>query len=160
MAHRPGRSIVIVNMPLREQIQSAQKEALKDRDAERLSTLRMLWSAIRTEEINQQRELAEAEIVAVVSRQIKQAQDALQDFERGARQDLIQKAQLEIDLLRGYLPAQLSDEALLAVVDKILGSASFTGAPDIGRVMGLVMKEVKGQADGSRVRALVAKKLS
>lgn len=147
-------------MPLREQIQSAQKEALKDRDAERLSTLRMLWSAIRTEEINQQRELAEAEIVAVVSRQIKQAQDALQDFERGARQDLIQKAKLEIDLLRGYLPAQLSDEELLAVVDQILGSASFTGAPDIGRVMGLVMKEVKGQADGNRVRALVAKKLS
>ncbi|MFA5937392.1 MAG: GatB/YqeY domain-containing protein [Candidatus Paceibacterota bacterium] len=146
-------------MGLRDDIQRAQTDALKMKESEKLSTLRMLWSAIRTEEINQRKELEDSDIVAVVSRQIKQLQDSLHDFRTANRTDLADKADKEIALLQTYLPKQLSDEELAAVVDRIVTDAKANGVADAGRVMGMVMKEVKGVADGNRVREMVAKRM-
>jgi uncharacterized protein YqeY len=147
-------------MALRDDIQSAQTTAMKSRQTETLSTLRMLWSAIRNEEINLRQELTDEEVVGVVSRQIKQLRDSATDFANGGRNDLAEKANTEIKLLETYLPAQMSDDELESVTKKIIADMSATGAGDVGKVMGSVMKQVKGKADGNRVRNIVTRLLS
>ena len=141
-------------MPLRDQIQKAQQEALRAKDSARLTTLRLLWSAIRTEEINERKELGDIEIVAVVSRQVKQLEDALRDFTAANRQDLIDKGKQEIELLKTYLPTQLTDEELTQYIKQAITAVNAATVKDIGRVMGVVMKQVQGKADGNRVRAI------
>ncbi len=147
-------------MALRDDIQSAQTSAMKARQTETLSTLRMLWSAIRNEEINLRQELTDEEVVGVVSRQIKQLRDSATDFAAGGRIDLAEKASAEIKLLETYLPVQMSDEELDSVTKKIINDLSATGVGDVGKVMGNVMKQVKGKADGNRVRNIVTRLLS
>lgn len=125
---------------------------MKKKDAASLGTLRLLWSAIRTEEINEKKTLDDDGVLAIVSRQIKQLLDAMKDFETGGRADLVERAKAELALLGAYMPAQMSDEELAATVRRVIADAVASGAKDIGRVMGAVMKEVKGKADGNRVR--------
>lgn len=146
-------------MTLRDDIQRAVREAMKAKDHASLETLRMLWAAVRNEEIRDRAVLSDDDIVAVISRQVKQLQDSLKDFTAGARPDLVDKTNAEIALLAAYLPEQLSDEGLLAVVDRVMNALAPAGAGDLGKVMGAVMKEVKGTADGNRVRAMVALRL-
>ena len=147
-------------MALRDDIQSAQTTAMKARQTETLSTLRMLWSAIRNEEINLRQELTDEEVIGVVSRQIKQLRDSATDFVKGGRNDLAEKANTEIKLLETYLPAQMSDDELESVTKKIIADMSAKGAGDVGKVMGNVMKQVKGKADGNRVRNIVTRLLN
>lgn len=139
-------------MSLREQIQSAQITAMKERNEETLSILRILWSAIRNAEIDKKENLTDVEIQEAVSRLVKQQKDALQDFVAGNRQDLVDKANKEITLLEAYLPAQLSDDELSEIVKKVIAENNLT---EPGRAMGAVMKEVKGRADGNRVKLLI-----
>lgn len=144
-------------MSLRNSILEAQKTAMKEGDKSSLSTLRMLWSALRNTEIDKGSELSDEEIEQLISRQVKQLKDASLDFEKGGRTDLIEENQKEIQLLSKYLPEQISDEELENIVQKII-----SGSPqekNIGIVMGMVMKEVKGKADGKRVRECVEKNL-
>ena len=142
-------------MGLRETIQKAQADALKNKQADVLSTLRLLWSAIRTEEINERKELDDTGIQGVVARQVKQLRDARNDFEKGSRADLVQKTDQEIELLSHYLPKQLSDAELKDIVVRIVAQAKSEGVQDVPTIMGRVMKEVKGIADGARVRIVV-----
>ena len=142
-------------MGLRETIQKAQADALKNKQADVLSTLRLLWSAIRTEEINERKELDDTGIQGVVARQVKQLRDARNDFEKGSRVDLVQKTDQEIELLSHYLPKQLSDAELKDIVVRIVAQAKSEGVQDVPTIMGRVMKEVKGIADGARVRIVV-----
>lgn len=146
-------------MTLRDDIQRAVREAMKAKDQASLETMRMLWAAIRNEEISQRVVLSPDAIVAVISRQVKQLQDSLKDFTAGGRIDLVDKTNAEIALLATYLPEQLSDERLRAAVDLVIAATGAAGAGDLGKVMGAVMKEVKGTADGNRVRAMVALRL-
>ena len=146
-------------MTLRSEIQEKQYDAMKKGDAERLSVMRLLNSAIKNEEIELKRELNDEEAQAVVGRQVKQLKDALKDFEAGGRKDLMDKTQKEIEILEEYLPEQMSDEKLEEIVGKIIEQMS-AGPQDVGKVMGAVMKEVKGQADGNKVREIVSKKLN
>jgi|SRR3989339_785661 len=146
-------------MTLRSEIQEKQYDAMKKGDAERLSVMRLLNSAIKNEEIELKRELNDEEAQAVVGRQVKQLKDALKDFEAGGRKDLIEKTQKEIEILEEYLPEQMSDEKLEEIIGKIIEQMS-AGPQDVGKVMGAVMKEVKGQADGNKVREIVSKKLN
>lgn len=147
-------------MGLRDELQRAQQEALRGKQAEVLATLRVLWSSIRTEEINQRKELSDEEIVAVIARQVKQSHDALSDFTKGGRADLVAKTEQEIALLQSYLPKQMTDEEIRAVVSRVIASSGAVGAKDVGRVMGLAMKEMKGTADGNRVRGIVTELLT
>jgi len=145
-------------MSLRETILSAQKEAMKNRDESRVAILRMLWSAIRNAEIdNGHKELSDEEIQKVISTQIKQQKDAIVDFTRGNRQDLVDKANSEIAVLQSYMPEQMGDAELEELVKKII-SENVGGVS--GKVIGVAMKEIKGRADGNRVRLLVEKLLS
>lgn len=147
------------SMGLRDDIQRAMEEALKGRQAEVLGTLRVLWSSIRTEEIDARKEFGDAEIIAIVGRHMKQLKDALADFAKGGRTDLVEKTEREIRLFESYVPKQLSDEEIRAVLSRIITASGASGAKDIGKVMGVSMKEMKGVADGNRVRQMLTELL-
>lgn len=142
-------------MSLRTTLQEAQKVAMKEGNKESLSTLRMLWSAVRNAEIDKGSEMTDEEIQGLISRQVKQLRDATTDFEKGGRNDLIEQSQKEITLLSEYLPVQLTDDELLALVKNVIEKTN--GEKNTGVIMGAVMKEVNGKADGKRVREIVAK---
>ncbi|MEK7625688.1 MAG: GatB/YqeY domain-containing protein [Patescibacteria group bacterium] len=147
-------------MPLRNEIQDKLQGAMKSGDAKRLSVLRLIKSAVKNEEIQLQKELSDEEVQAVVGRQVKQLSEALKDFEAGGRQDLIAQTKEEIEIMSVYLPKQMSDEELTAVIEKAIETLGAKTAGDIGKVMGLVVKQTKGKADGSKVREMVSKKLT
>ncbi len=151
-------------MSLRDEIISAQKNALKEHDELLLSTTRMLWSSIRNQEIEKRTEgvetLNDSEVQEIVSKQIKQLNDALKDFEAGGRQDLVEKNKAEIEILKKYLPPQLSDEEILEVIHKIMAETGIKESKDSGRLMGMAVKELKGRADGIRIKNLVTSQLT
>ena len=121
--------------------------------------MRFLWSAVRNEEIDKKKDLNDAEIQQIVARQIKQLKDVLQDFTASNRQDLVDKNKMEIDLLEKYLPAQMSDDELQKIVEQTIGGMGAVTAGDTGKIIGAVMKQVAGRADGGRVRFIVVEKL-
>jgi uncharacterized protein YqeY len=143
-------------MTLRSDILDAQKEALKNHEEAKLATLRMLWSAIRNQEIDKgHTELKDDEIIKVVAQQIKQLKDAMADFERGGRNDLVEKTEKEMDFLGVYMPKQLSEEELKEVIKVVINNVGAKTPQDLGKVMGAVMKQTAGKADGNRVREIV-----
>ncbi len=145
-------------MSLRDQIKEAQVEAMKTKNQARLNPLRMLWSAIRNADIDNKEPLSDEAIVGVVQKQVKQLKDAVSEYEKGGRTDLQEAALAEIAVLEAYLPAQIPDEDLKARIQKVI--ASLGDVKDVGKVMGAVMKEVRGEADGARVRAMVTELLA
>ena len=146
-------------MSLREEIQGAQKLAMKERKEQELSTLRLLWSAIQNTEIETKKELSDEEIQKVVASQTKQLKDSLVEFEKGGREDLATGVKTEIVLLEKYLPEQLSDEELKIIVEGVLSDNNIVDMSKIGQVMGMVMKEVNGGADGNRVKEMITNAL-
>lgn len=147
-------------MSLRQTISEAQKIALKGHDEDTLGILRVLWSAIKNMEIDKKHELSDEEIQTVVAIQVKQLNDALKDFVSAQRQDLINKTTKELAVLKKYLPIQISDQELEAVIKRVINESGSPGLSELGKVMSLVMKEVKGKADGNKVREWVSKLLS
>lgn len=144
-------------MTLQERIQEDMKEAMKRKEDARLSTLRMLKAALKNKQIELLHELSEEEVQKVVKAQIKQLSDAMVLYAQGGRQEAVVSAQKEIELLETYLPAQMSDEELEVKVRQALHEAGMTSKEQMGKAMGVAMKAVSGQADGSRVRPIVEK---
>ena len=134
-------------------------QAMKNQDKETLSVLRMVKGAIQLEEINLKHELSDDEFISVVSKQIKTRKESIKDFEKGNRQDLIDKTQEEIDILAIYLPEQLSDSELVAIIDKVFDEVKPTSVKDMGAVMGKVTPLVKGKADMGKVSSIIREKL-
>jgi len=147
-------------MSLRDSIQIRQQAALKAGETATVSTLRLFLAAVKNEEISLGHPLTDQEVQTVVARQVKQLNDARPDYEAGGRADLVAQTDAEIRLLSEYLPAQLSDSELESVVKRVVGEISAKSPADMGRVMGAVMKEVKGRADGNRVRGVVSQLLA
>lgn len=144
-------------MTLLERIDRDFVEAMKAKEEVRLSTLRMVRAALKNRQIDTGHALTDLEAVAVIKAMIKQYQDALGDFERGGRDDLIEKQRREIDVLMSYLPPELPEEELVAIVRQAVQSSN---ASDFGKAMGVAMKAVDGRADGGRVREIVQKILA
>lgn len=142
-------------MSLKENILDAQKDAMKARDSEKLATLRMLTSAIKNQEIEDSHELSDDSVQKVVMKQIKQLQDALSEFEKAGRDDLVSSTKKELEVLSAYMPKQFSDEDLRTLVKAQLEKLGVTSSKDVGRAMGAIMKEVGSAADGTRVRNTV-----
>ena len=142
-------------MSLQDDIFLAQQEAMKKGDKEALSILRMANAAIKNAQIEKMGALTDEDVRGVIRRQVKQLQDALLDFERGGRADLVEKSKKEIALLSSYLPAQMSAEDVRAKVEEILETLGPKETLDAGKAMGVVMKELKGKADGNVVREIV-----
>ncbi|OEF96953.1 aspartyl-tRNA amidotransferase [Vulcanibacillus modesticaldus] len=147
-------------MSLMDRINEDMKQAMKDKDKFKLSVIRMIRSAIKYAEIENKGELSDEQIVDVLTRELKQRRDSLQEFEKANRTELAEKVKNEIDILQEYLPEQLSEEELRQVVQDTINEVGATSKKDMGKVMGTVMPKVKGRADGKLINKLVQELLS
>ena len=139
-------------MSLRSDIENRYVQAMKAKDADAVSTFRMLRAALKNAEIDRQiKELDDAQTLEIVGREVKKLKDALADFEKAGRQDLMARTGAEVALLTQFLPAQLSDEDVAAAVAQKAAALGLLGEAAYGRLMGEVMKELKGKADGAAV---------
>lgn len=141
---------------MKNQIQRDVATALKARETVRVSTLRLLLSQIKNEEIARRRELAREEVLALVQRGIKTRRESVEQFERGGRADLVAKERQEIAVLEGYLPRQLTPEELARAAEAIVRELGAQGKKDMGRVMKALMERYAGQVDGRQASAAVA----
>jgi uncharacterized protein YqeY len=146
-------------MSLTERLNNDMKQAMKDKDKIRLSVIRMVRTAIKNAEIELKKTLSDDEVVAVLNRELKQRRDSLQSFEAANREDLIQEAKREIEILLEYLPAQLTEEEIRSLVQEAIADTGAKGKSDMGKVMSALMPKVKGRADGKLVNRIVQEAL-
>jgi len=144
---------------LKERIESALKEAIRNKDSVAKNALRGLLTALKNKEKELRRELDEQEVLRVISSQVKQRKDSIEQFKSGGREDLAEKEQAEIAVLEQFLPKALSDDELLALVDECIKEAGAMTVKDLGKVMKIIMPKVAGRADGKRVNELVRTRL-
>lgn len=147
-------------MSLLEQLDQDMKSALKNKEKAKLSTIRMLRASIKKVEIDKKHQLSDDEVLEVIAREIKQRRDSLSEYEKAGREDLAQKEREEIEILESYLPEQLSEEELRALVRQVIQEVGASSKADMGKVMGAIMPKVKGRADGRLVNRLVQEALS
>ncbi|ASA95421.1 MULTISPECIES: GatB/YqeY domain-containing protein [Anoxybacillus] len=147
-------------MSLLERLNNDMKQAMKNKEKDKLSVIRMVKSALQNEAIKLGKTLTEDEELTVLSRELKQRKDSLQEFEKAGRTDLVDKVKEEITVLELYMPKQLSEEELVQIVKETIAEVGASSKADIGKVMGAIMPKVKGKADGSLVNKLVQQHLS
>lgn len=147
-------------MPLKARINDDVKTAMRSGDARRRDALRLLTAALKQREVDERKELADADVVAVIERMIKQRRESIAQFEKGGRQDLAQNEQYEIGLLQAYMPQALSDAEIEAAVAEAITAAGAKAPSDMGKVMGALKGKLAGQADMGKVSALVKAKLA
>src|SRR5690625_3196252 len=148
-------------MSLFQQLNENMKQAMRNKDKEQLSVIRMVKASLQNEAIKQGVEtLSEEDELTVLSRELKQRNDSLKEFKDAQREDLVKKVEKEINILQPYLPAQLSDEELESIIKDAIKEVNASSKKDFGKVMQKVMPNVKGKADGSSVQKLVQKYLS
>lgn len=151
-------------MDLRTRIQDATKDAMRAKDQLRLSTLRLIGAAIKDREIAIRGEpgqaaLAEDDIVALLSRMVKQRQESARAYEEGGRLELAERETQEIAIIQEFLPRQLDQAEVAAVIDRIIAELGATGVRDMGRVMGALRERHAGQMDFGAAGALVKSRL-
>lgn len=142
-----------------EQLKKDMIDAMKNKDKEKLTVIRMVKAAMDQEHIDRKREINDDLLIDVVNKQIKMRKDSIEEFTKGNRSDLAQKAQEEVDILMKYLPEQLSDEEVLKIIDEAFSKIQPSGMKDMGKVMGIVTPEVKGKADMKKVSEIIRGKL-
>ncbi len=135
-------------------------EAMKAKDSIRLATLRGVKGAMKLQSIDYKKEINDELLIEVVSKEIKTRNESIKEFEKGARQDLIDKTKLEIEILNKYLPEQLSQEELQTIIDQVFIEMNPTGIKDMGKVMGKITPLVKGKADMGIVSNMIREKLN
>ena len=147
-------------MSLRDRIQSDVATAMRSGDALRRDVLRMTQSAAYNVEKRERRTLSEEDYAAVLAKEVKTRRESVDAFRKGGRDDLVAKEEAEIAILAEYLPQQLSDDEIQALVDEALDATGASSARDMGKVMGWLSPKTRGRADGKHVSELVAKALA
>ena len=147
-------------MSLKDRITEDMKAAMRARDADRLSTIRMLLAAINQREIDERIVLDDLAVVGIVDKLVKQRKDSINAFQQGGRMDLVEKESAELALLQAYLPQRLSAEEVTAAVAAIVAQLGASGPGDMGKVMGAVKSQLAGKADMGLVSAAVKQALS
>ncbi|MCS3918678.1 GatB/YqeY domain-containing protein [Fervidibacter sacchari] len=142
-------------MSLKEQIDADYKAAMKARDDLKVSVLRLLRSAIHNAEIDKQRSLTDDEILGVIQSEVRKRREAIEAFQQGGRQDLVERKQAELAILESYLPKALTREELEALVRETIREVGALSVRDMGKVMSALMPKVRGRADGREVSNLV-----
>ena len=149
---------------LQQQINNDLKQAMRNKETETVSILRMLISAIKNKEISLRKgedvKLTDEQIIKVLRSEIKKRKDAVMAYEQGSRQDLAQKEKNEIKVIEKYLPKQMSDKEIEKVVKETIETRNDVSMKDFGKVMGQVMARVKGKADGGKVSGVVRRVLA
>jgi len=146
-------------MPLLDQLNSDLKAAMRARDELKTSVLRLLLSAVNYAEIAQQKKLDDGGILQVIQKEIKQRRESIEAFEKGNRPELAAKEKAEMAMLQAYVPAQMSRDEIVTVVQQVLAEVGAKGPGDKGKVMQKLMPQVRGKADGNEVNAIVTELL-
>jgi uncharacterized protein YqeY len=147
-------------MNLKSVITEDMKNAMRSKDINRLGTIRLLLAAIKQKEVDERIELTDTQVITIVEKMIKQRKDSISQFTTAKRQDLVDQETSELLLLETYLPAQLSEEEILAKVKQTIEASGAVGPQDMGKVIGILKPELAGQADMGKVSALVKAALS
>jgi len=146
-------------MTLKERITEDMKAAMRAGEKERLATIRLILSAIKQREVDERITLDDLQVLAVVEKMIKQRKEAIVQFEAGGRADLVAKESAEISVLQAYLPAQMSDAEIDALIGVAIASTGAASIKDMGKVMGAVKAKAQGRADMGVVSARIKQKL-
>ncbi|RAU99255.1 GatB/YqeY domain-containing protein [Paenibacillus sp. YN15] len=147
-------------MTLNDRLNEDMKQAMRSQDKFRLSVIRMVRSSIKNIEIDQRKTLDDQDVLDVLNREIKQRRDSLQEFEKAGRQDLVDQVTKELDILTAYMPKQLSEDEVKAIVQQTIQEVGASSKADMGKVMGALMPKVKGLADGKLVNQIVSQLLA
>lgn len=146
-------------MTLNEKLMMDLKESMKNKDNLKKSVITMIRAAIKQKEVDERVELTEEDILNIISKQQKQRKDALAEFEKAKRDDLIEQTKSEIEILASYLPKQLTDEELENIIKNVINEINAQSMKDMGKIMGKVNEIAKGRADGKRINEIAKKML-
>ena len=147
-------------MSLKARITDDMKTAMRAKDARRLSAIRLLLAAIKQREVDERKDMSDAEVMSVIEKMIKQRRDSIEQFQRGGRQDLVGIELFELSVLQAYMPQALSEGEVVAAVAAAIQSSGAKGMADMGKVMAVLKPQLAGRADMGKVSALVKAKLS
>lgn len=147
-------------MGLEERLNEEMKLAMKSNDKLRLSTIRMIRSAIKNREIELRKKLDDEEIYKVLQGMVRKGEESIEQFQAGGRIDLVEKEKKEIEILKSFLPEQLSKEEIIRIIDETIKETQSSSIKDLGKVMKSVMSKLGGKADGRLVNQLVKERLS
>ncbi len=145
---------------LKQKLNDDLRQALRSGDKAKVSTLRLLLSAIKYAEIARQAPVTDADIFGVIAKEIKQRKESIEAFKQGNRQDLVDKEEAELAVLNSYMPAQLTREEIIAEARQVIAEVGAQGLADKGKVMPGIIAKLKGKADGREINAIVTELLS
>ncbi len=145
---------------IKSRIADDMKAALKAAQKDRLSAIRNLHAAVRKKEIDDRVDLDDAGVIKIISSLVKQRQDSIEQFTKGGRQDLVDKESAELKLLQGYLPAQMSQDEIVKLIDAAIAESGAKSPKEMGAVMKILLPKVQGKADGKMISQLVTQKLN
>ncbi len=146
-------------MYLKEKLQEDLKSSMKNKDTIRKSVITLVRAAIKQIEVDQRVELDDVAVMDIISKQLKQRNDSLAEFEKAGREDLIEETKSEIQVLKEYLPQQLSEEELEKIVIETIAEVGATSMKDMGKIMAIIKPKTAGRADGRKINELVKKNL-
>ncbi len=147
-------------MSLRDTINEDMKVAMKARESDRLSAIRLLQAALKQKEVDERIVLSDADVLAILDKMIKQRRDSIEQYAAGNRPDLVAKEEFELSVLGQYLPQPLSEAEVLQLLDKVVLETGAQGVKDMAKVMGALRPQVAGRADMGKLSALVKGRLS
>jgi uncharacterized protein YqeY len=146
-------------MSLKERIQQDVKDAMRARDKERLATIRLITAAIKQREVDERIELDDEQVLLVLDKMCKQRRESISQFEKAGRDDLIAQEVSELDIIQGYLPEQLDDDEIGALIDAAMADTGASSIKDMGKVMGQLKPKLQGRADMGAVSAMIKSRL-
>jgi len=147
-------------MNLEERLVDEMKQAMRSNDKLRLSTIRMIRSAVKNKEIEQRKKLDDEGIFKVIQGMVRKSEESIEQFKAGGRMDLVEKEQKEVETMKSFLPQPLSREEILRMIDQSIEETQASSLKDLGKIMKSVMPKLEGKADGKLINQLVKEKLS
>ena len=147
-------------MSLKEQLKEDLKTAMREKEVVKRDSIRAINTMIKQIEVDERREIDDEEVIKLIQRGIKQREEAITQYSAASRDDLVQKAQEQVDIFMLYLPAQVSDDELEAGMKEIISQTGAVSMKDMGKVMGIATKKFAGVADGKRINEMVKKLLA
>ena len=147
-------------MSIKARLQDDIKSAMRARESDRLTTLRLVTAAIKQKEVDERVELDDAAVLAILEKLVKQRKDSITQFQAGGRQDLVDKEQAELLVLATYMPERITDSELAAAVDAAIAQAAAAGPQDMGKVMAILKPQLSGRADMGQVSQLLKSRLA
>ncbi len=145
---------------LKQQITDDMKAAMKGGDKPRLGVIRLILAAIKQVEVDERRELSDSDVLAVLNRMVKQRRDSFQQYQQAGRDELADQEAFELDILATYLPEQLGDDEITALIDEAIATSGASSMKEMGKVMGLLKPKLEGRADMGKVSARIKQKLA